>query len=216
MSTAKERLQQDLEKVQAENQRSLYISGGLFAFIAFYLIWAGSQLNILLDPEGMAEAATGIAIESIPEVSATLTETIKDAAPSVAQQASEQVVDIIPMYREKVENEIKPIIDEVSGILAETSVHSVMASMEKVQNENTVKNIAVQKASENVIEQLDLVLKDALAQPGEDGTTPAESIEAALTELRSIDRELKKIKSGRGDSQERELLMTWLNIVSQQ
>ena len=48
-----------------------------------------------------------------------------------------------------------------------------------------------------------------------DGPTPRETIDEALDSLKTVDRGLKTIASGGGDPQERELLMAWMNLMSQ-
>ena len=216
MSTTKERLEAELITLQTENKRGLYIGGGLVAFVAIYLIWAASQINILLDPEGMAEAATGVALENLPEVSQNLSESIKEAAPTVAQQTSAEIIEIVPIYRLQLEGEMKPIIDEVTGILADASIQSAIASIDKAQDSHLLRQKATSAATDAVISELDGVLIEVLNQKGEDGVTPQESIDIALKELKTIDSEIKKMRRGGGDPQERELLLTWLNIISQQ
>ena len=216
MTTAKERLEEELNELRAENKRGLFVSGTLLGVIAIYLLWATSQLNILLDPEGMAEAATGVAVESIPEVSKSLTLSIKEGAPAIAQQTSGELLELVPMYRNQLEGEIKPVIDEVAAILADSSIQSAIASIDKAQGSDILKQEAAAAATDAVIAELDGILIEALVQKNEEGTTPQESIDAALSGLRGIDKELKKMSKGGGNAQERELLLTWINIVSQE
>jgi len=216
MSTPKERLERELKNLQAENKRGLFIGGGLLSIIMLYLFWASAQLNVLMDPEGMAEAATGLAIENIPQISQNLSDSIKEAAPRVAQQTSSEILELVPMYRSNLEGEIKPIIDEVSAILAEVSVQSALQSIEKTQSLSSMKEEAADAAAAAVMVQLDGVLLEALEQKGDDGVTPQESINKSLAELKRLDVELRKLQKGKGDPQERELLITWINILSQE
>ena len=194
----------------------MYIGGGLLGIILLYLIWASSQINVLLDPEGMAEAATGLAIENIPQISQNLSTTIKEAAPRVAQQTSSEILELVPMYRSNLEGEIMPIIDEVSAILAEVSVQSALQSIDKTQSLSSMKQEAAEAAAAAVMVQLDAVLIEALEQKGDDGVTPQDSINTSLSELKRLDVELRKLQTGKGDPQERELLITWINILSQE
>ena len=216
MSTPKERLELELQKLEAENKRGIFIGGGLLSIIVLYLLWAGSQLSIILDPEGMAEAATGLAIENIPQISQNLSTTITEAAPMVAKQTSTEILELVPMYRLNLERQIQPIIDEVSAILAEVSVQSALQSIEKTPNLNSMKQEAANAAADAVMVQLDAVLMEALEQKGDDGLTPQDSINTSLSELKRLDLELRKLQKGDGDPQERELLITWINILSQQ
>ena len=216
MSTPKERLELELKNLQAENKRGLLIGGGLLSIILLYLFWTSAQINVILDPEGMAEAATGLAIENIPQISENLSTTIKDAAPRVAQQTSSEILELVPMYRANLEREIMPIIDEVSAILADVSVQSALQSIDKTQSLSSMKQEAADAAATAVMVQLDAVLLEALEQKGEDGVTPQDSINKSLSELKRLDLELRNLQKGKGDPQERELLITWINILSQE
>ncbi|MCP4810848.1 MAG: hypothetical protein GY884_36395, partial [Proteobacteria bacterium] len=63
------------------------------------------------------------------------------------------------------------------------------------------------------------LLQEALDSPdnseGPDGPTPRDAIVASLEQLETIDKGLARLASGGGDAQERELLVAWLNVVSQ-
>jgi hypothetical protein len=209
----KQILQAELDEVEAANKSSNIISVAILVIMGGYLLWANSQISILLDPEGMAEAATGVALESIPEVSESLSKTIIEGSPDMAKQASNAVVGLIPIYRQRLEQEIKPVVDEVTAILADSAVNSALSSSST--SSEALRQEAQNAASEAVVSQLDDILQEAMDVKNENGETPREAVSAAIADLDQIDAELKKIASGQGDPQERELLLTWMNLLTQ-
>lgn len=209
-----ERLNEELTQLQNTNKKSQMLYGILVVILGGYLGWAYSQLSILLNPEGMAEAATGMAIDQIPLVSQSLQDSIKESAPDLARTASDNIAEVIPMYRLRLESETKPVIDEVTGILADVAVRKLVAASD-AGNSPFAKSEAINSASVAVVNELDTVLNDAMDTPSEEGVTPRQSIESSLSQLRSIDNKLNELHNGGGDPKERELLLTWINVLTQ-
>ena len=205
-------LQQEHSDLIESNRKTRMISIVIVLFVGAYLTWANSQLSILLNPEGMADAATGIAVDSIPEVSASLKTSLVEGAPAIANQASDAVVGLVPLYRQQLEGEIKPINDEVSVVLSDSAVRSILASG---SNAEAAKSEALNAGVDAVVTELDRVLEEAMDVPDDNGRTPRQAIEAATGQLKRIDKELKNIAKGSGDARERELLLTWMSILNQ-
>ena len=209
-----DRLKAELAELQATNKRSQILYVVLTLLVGGYLSWAYSQLAIIIDPEGMADAATGMAIDRIPVVSQKLQTAIQEAAPDLARTASDNVIEIIPMYRQRLESETKPIIDEVSGIIADAAIKQLLAASEE-EPPSIIKKDMADSAATAVVVELDGILNASLDTPDEEGRTPRQSIEQSLDKLRSIDKELKMLRAGKGNPKERELLITWISLLTQ-
>lgn len=211
-------LQAELESVRATNSRSTMIGGTIAGVIGLYLLWAGNQIGQLLDPEGLGLAAAGVAVEAVPQVGDSIRSVVVRGAPDLATSASQAIVDMIPTYRQLAEDELAPVIDEVSVVLASTAVDSIVSAADHEHPEYATQ-AALQEGADAVVTRLDVVLQEALDSPndedGPDGPTPRDAIVASLEQLETIDKGLKRLASGGGDAQERELLVAWLNVVSQ-
>ncbi len=210
------RLQSDLTRVRAENDKSQKIGIAIVVIIALYLGWVTVQVNRVSDPEDLALAAAGAAVSATPVVGDHLRSVVVDGAPDIARLATSSVVDMIPAYREVAEAELLPLIDEVSGVLATTAVahlaESVVAGETAVSEEE-----ALQAGADAAVARLEVVLAEAMDEPAENGgPTPRESIEGALGQLKLIDRGLKRVASKGGDPRERELILSWLSLIAEQ
>lgn len=214
-------LEAQLRQVEETNKRGMMIGGAVVLLFGGYLFWAHAQISKLLDPEGLALAATGAALEAMPQASAALRSVVVDGAPDIAAGASTALVDMLPAYRQVLEDEMDPVIDEVTGILAQTTVQHMVAAAEERKASGkdlseTDKQLAMQQAADAVVERFDAMIEDAMDEPMEnDGPTPRESIEASLEQLVTIDRGLRRVVRGQGDPQERELLLVWIDLISQ-
>ncbi len=206
-------LESELQNVREQNMRSLMIGVGLALLVGVYLAWAAAQVSKVLDPEGIAMAATGVAVEAVPEAAGSLRTLVVDGAPDLAQAASQGIVDMIPTYRQVMEDELNPIIDEVTGILAQTAVN---AMVEAAKSGEVNEDMAMEEAAAAVMVRMDALFVEGLNEPmEEDGPSPQDAIDAALKQLKTIDRGLAKHARGTGDSQERELLLAWIGLLSQ-
>ncbi len=208
------RLELEVEK-EAKSNKSFNVVGGIFiGVIALYLIWLSSQLGIVLQPTNLAEAAAGAALDAAPSVTAHMRELAVEGAPNLAAAASHAAIEMVPSYRAVLEDEMKPVIDEVSGIVAQTAIDKMVESGgEGVEG---VESVALQEAADAAITRLDTVLNEALDSPMEkDDRTPRQVIEASLDKLETVDRGLKRLARGSGDQAERELVMAWLNVLQQ-
>lgn len=214
-------LEAQLRQVEETNKRSMIIGGVVVLLFGGYLFWAHAQLSKLLDPEGLALAATGAALEAMPQASAALRAVVVDGAPDIAAGASTALVDMLPAYRQVLEDEMAPVVDEVTGVLAQTTVQQMVkaAKERKAAGKELTeadKQLALQQASDAVVTRFDTLIEEAMDEPMEnDGPTPREAIEASLEQLVTIDRGLRRVVRGQGDPQERELLLVWIDLISQ-
>ena len=103
-------------------------------------------------------------------------------------------------------------MNEVTEILADAAVQNALST---TATGKELRKESQNAAAEAVMVQLDAVLQEAMDVENEDGVSPRQAISSALADLDEIDKELKKIASGGGDAQERELLLTWMNLLTQ-
>jgi len=205
------RLELQLEN-EVKGNKSFNIVGGIFvAFIALYLIWLSASIGTLLQPVGLAEAAAGAALEAAPALSANLRELVVEGAPNLAGSASHAVVEMVPSYRVVLEEELRPVIDEVSGVVAGAAIKKMIESGTDADD-----SIALQEAADAAVARLDSVLDEAMDEPMDaDEPTPRQLIEESLGQLEVVDRGLKRLARGGGDESERELVFAWLNVLQQ-
>ncbi len=208
------RLELELEK-EGKGNKSFNVVAGIFVgVIALYLIWLSSQLGLVLQPNNLAEAAAGAALDAAPQVSAHMRELAVDGAPNLAQAASQAAIDMVPSYRAVLEDEMKPVIDEVSAVMASTALDKMVAAGN--EGEDVDETMALQEAADAAVARLDAVLDEALDTPMEkDDRTPRQMIELSLDKFETVDRGLKRLARGSGDQAERELVMAWLNVLQQ-
>jgi hypothetical protein len=206
-------LKAELTREQEQNRITLYGFGGLAVFVAIYLLWMGSQVNRFMQPDELALTMAGAALSAQEDVDGHLRGLLVEGAPDIARMATDRLVDMVPVYREVLEAELMPVMDEVAGILASTAI-TKLASAEGTSPVG--EDLAMNAAATAVMDRMDTMLEEALDEPAElDGPTPRDTIEQALSSLQSVDRGLKKMAAGRGDPDERELVMTWLNVLAQ-
>ncbi len=204
----------DLQKETAANQRKIKIGGILVAVVAGYLLWVSSAIGTLLDPEGLAQAASGVAITAVPEAAKDLRVLVIDGAPDLVRMGSDQLVGMIPHYRQVLQAEIDPVLDQVSSVLAEAAMEK-MAEQAGNPSAKYADDAAMQAAADAAVATIDDAMNLAMDTEGEDHLTPRQQIEASLTQLKKIDTELARIANTGGDPAERELLLAWMNVLTQ-
>jgi hypothetical protein len=211
------RLEGELAESSGVNATSRKVGTALVVIIGLYLCWVTMQVNRMSDPEELALAAAGAALEATPVLGNHLRSVVVDGAPDIARLASTSVIDMIPAYRQVAEAELTPLIDEVSSVLAQTAVSRMALSLEGDGETPTSEQEALQAAADAALGRLETVLEEAMDEPMEDdGPSPRQTIEASLSQLRVIDRGLRRVARKGGDPQERELILSWLSLIAQQ
>ena len=88
----------------------------LLAFVAIYLGWAYSNLR-LVDADLFVVTAQQKFYESLPEAKILMANQLKQMAPSIVDQAGEQVIKNIPRLEKQLETSSQKILLELSGPL---------------------------------------------------------------------------------------------------
>ncbi len=212
MQDVLKRLELELEN-EVKTNKSFNIVAGIFvAFIALYLIWLSASIGKLMQPEGLAEAAAGAALEAAPALTENLRELVVEGAPNLASAASTAAIDMVPSYRGVLEDELRPVIDEVSGVIASAAINKMV----ETGGSDADDSVALQEAADEAVARLDTMLDEAMDEPmGPDEPSPRQVIEGSLEQLVVVDQGLKRLASGGGDAAERELVFTWLNVLQQ-
>jgi len=206
-------LEVSLARNAQENTRLLALGGILALLITGYLAWITVEVNRLMRPKPIGEVIAGMALEVEPEITGHIRELVIDGAPDIARSTSNALVDLIPEYRRILEVEMRPVVDEVCAVLAQTAVSRMI---ETGDTSGIGQSIALQAGADRAVARLDRVLEEALDAPSEnDGPTPRNVIETTLEHLVVVHRGLERLARGHGDPQERELVMAWLNVLAQ-
>lgn len=206
-----EAIKADLTAEEKGNQRSMIIGGFAALIIGGYLFFLHAQIARFLEPEELALAASGAAVDAAPDVEAQLRVLLIDGAPDIARTLSNSVVDAIPAYRAVLEDELKPVVDEVCTLLATTAVNRMLATEGGADAAQTA---GTEEAAEAVMARLDTVLEEAMLEPSQlDGPSPADLIDASVEKLVVVDRGLRTLARGGGDGAERELVLTVLGAI---
>ena len=197
-----EAIEADLAAERAANQKSMIIGGVAALLVGGYLAFLHGQISRFLEPEELALAASGAAVDAAPDVEAQLRVLVVDGAPDIARSLSNSVVEAIPTYRATLEDEMKPVVDEVSSVLATTAVTRMLASEGDAA---AAQSAGTEEAAEAVVARLDMVLEEAMNEPSEmDGPSPADLIDASVDKLVVVDRGLRRLARGGGDQAERD------------
>ncbi len=207
-------LQAEVEKERASNGLAMKIGGGFGLFVAGYLLWVSWAVGTLVDPAGLAQAASGFAIGAVPEAGKQVRALVVDGAPELVRMGSDQILGMLPGYRLALQEEIDPVLEEVCLVLANTAVKELSEHAGDPAATYSGDQ-AMQAAADAAVARVDATLSDAMDLPDEDGVTPRQSIDKSLTQLKKIDAQLKIIAKKGGDPQERELLVAWLGVVAQ-
>ncbi len=207
-------LEAELVAERAVTARSKKVGGVAVGIVAVYLTWISYAIGTLLDPVGLAEAASGFAIGAVPGASAQVREMVVTGAPELVRLGSDKIVEMIPNYRIELQSEIDPVIDDVSGLLAEAAVAEMLKSggdAKAVYSDDA----ALIAAADAAGTRMDAILGNAMDKPDEEGLTPRSRIDASLSQLKSVDKELKLLARNGGDPQQREILLAFLNVMQQ-
>lgn len=203
-----------LEQERANNKKSMMFSGVAVVFVGGYLLWISSVIGTFLDPEGLALAASGFAVDAVPAASQQVRALVVDGAPELARLGSDQVIAQIPGYRDALQQEIDPVIDQVATVLADAAVEK-MATQAGDPTAKYQDDAAMEAGAAAAVASIDGVLAQAMDERDEDGTSPRMLISGSLTQLKHIDTELQRVAKKGGDPAERELLMAWLGVLGQ-
>lgn len=207
-------LEAEVAKERASNDLTMKVGGGFALFVAAYLGWMTWNVSTLLDPEGLALAASGFAIGAVPDAGKEVHKLVVEGAPDLVRLGSNEIIGMVPGYRLQLQAEIDPVLDEVCVVLANAAVKK-LAEAGGDPNAKYDSSDALQAGADAAVGRVNSILDDAMDLPDDEGVTARQRIEQSLKSLKKIDAQLKIMNRKGGDPQERELLVAWLGIVAQ-
>ncbi len=207
-------LLEELEREKKSSRMSYIVIALLILFVLIYVSWLGSRVKLLLDAEGLAYTATGLAVESAPDIRAQLEATLVDGAPDIAHWVSEQIVSSIPAFRLYIEEQVGPVVDEAAREMVEAAVVSLT---KKAKDDSVFEGKETAELANALIAEFETGLELALDEEDDEGSSPRKRIAASLESLTEIDRELQILAKNRAltptQQKERELLIEWLQLI---
>ncbi len=208
-------LEAEIAKERASNAMTMKVGGGFAVFVGCYLLWMTWNVSTLLDPHGLALAASGFAIGAVPEASGEIRKLVIDGAPDLVRMGSDEILAMVPGYRVQLEGEITPVIDEVCTVVASAAVHK-LATQAGSPGATYTSSEALQAGADAAVARVDALLEDAmdLPDPDDEGITPRQRIDESLKGLKKIDAQLKIMNKKGGDPAEREFLVAWLGLIT--
>lgn len=213
-NTIEQLLLEELEREKKSSRISYIVIALLVLFVLVYTSWLGSRVKLLLDAEGLAYTATGLAVESAPDIRAQLEATLVDGAPDIAHWVSEQIVSAIPAFRLYIEEQVGPVVD---GAATEMVDAAVVSLSKKAKDDAFFEGKETAELANALVAEFQLGLELALDEEDEKGETPRQRITASLEGLEEIDRELAILADNRkltpNQQKERELLVEWLQLI---
>lgn len=208
-------LEAEVAKEKAANSMTMKVGGGFALFVGCYLGWMTWNVSTLLDPNGLALAASGFAIGAVPEASGEIRKLVIDGAPDLVRMGSDEILGMVPGYRASLEQELYPVIDEVCAVVASAAV-TKLKTQAGDPSATYSSSEALQAGADAAVARVDAILEDAMDLPDveNDNITPRQRIEESLKSLKKIDAQLKIMNKKGGDPAERELLVAWLGLVT--
>lgn len=119
MSTATEFL--EAEAIAAERRVKITAIVGvvLAVLITGYMIWIQRAIEQSMQPDVIADVATGAAVNMIPEIGEDVRRGLIDAAPQVARTLTGALIDAVPVMRHRLEDSIVVMTDDMAKASAE-------------------------------------------------------------------------------------------------
>ena len=189
----------------AEAKRSLMItriaSALLSIFVVVYLGIITSKFKESMQPANAAEIAHGIVVEKVDEGANSLADEVKRRVPALIEQAPDYALKQMPIYREKLENQV---LGDISGYARENAPKLgehlddfLTAHKDEVkQMLDDGQNPAVTDAVGEQLEQEFLAsLKDTDAGGGE---SYREKMDKSLAALQDIKKKMDHLAANKG------------------
>jgi hypothetical protein len=203
-----ERLDTQSQKLMAVNRRAVLSAALFIILVAIYMVWAGSQLKVAFRPEAVAEAATGVAKDAIPQAASALHLMLEDGAADLAESFGEDLVQATPGYRESLVRDLEPAFESLSAVLVER-LYKELLETDPIEYAQAEAGPARSHALEAMLSDLDVRLAEALK---ERGAAARVAVAQALPEY--TNRGIRIRESGRLVDHERELLLMWLTVIA--
>ena len=202
-------LDQQSQKLMAKNRRAILSSALFMILVAIYMVWAGAQLKVAFRPEAVADAATGVARDAIPQAAEGLELMLEDGAADIAESFGASVVDSLPGYRKVLIQDIEPAMESLSELISERIFKEILETPTEAYA-SAKEGPARTRALDAMLADLDQRLAVTL------GNQDAETrIAQALLLTKQTNRALRKRAEGRQEGHDHELLLMWLSVIAE-
>jgi hypothetical protein len=203
-----ERLDSQSQTLMARNRRAVLSSALFIILVAIYMVWAGAQLKVAFRPESVADAATGVARDAIPQAASALHLMLEDGAADIAESFGEDLVRATPGYREALVQDLDPALAALSAVVVERMYKEILQTSVADYAE-TEAGPERSRALEAMLSDLDLRLSTSLEDRGVAAQVAAVQAQPSLT-----NRALRIRQTGRQENHDRELLLMWLTVIA--
>ena len=183
--------------------------------VAVYLGVLFNAYVDMIEPEALAETASGVALGALPTMQETLETSLRDAAPGMVKQAKDTLIENIPKIREALEDKMDVVADGMIDKLDE-ALDPMVDEVLKGSKED-IEEMLKDLDDEEMAIQLGMKLKDELAKQF------AEQVDTDLDEflvaMEAIEKKLVLLHTKKElspeEAFEKELITTWAIFLSQ-
>ena len=202
-------LEAQVERLMAKNRRAILSSSLFIILVAIYMVWAGGALKTAFRPEAVADAATGVAEQAIPQAAESLELMLEDGAYDVVDRFGDQVLMGLPAYREALIEDSRIAKQQASDLLATRVVNALLDMEALAPHQESGSNEQPES-----LDRLLLKLDQALAASVEDELSKSEFAKAG--EAASMSQSaIRQMSLGRQPSHDREILLSWLSVIAE-
>lgn len=202
-------LEAQVERLMAQNRRAILSSSLFIILVAIYMVWAGGALKTAFRPEAVADAATGVAEQAIPQAAESLELMLEDGAYDVVDRFGEQVLTRLPVYREALVEDTKSAKSQAADLLANRVVNALL-DIEALAPSTESGSLDQPESMDTLLLKLD----QALAASVSDESSQSQ-LETARGTAAVAQAALETMALGRKASDDREILLSWLSVIAE-
>ena len=202
-------LEAQVERLMAQNRRAILSSSLFIILVAIYMVWAGGALKTAFRPEAVADAATGVAEQAIPQAAESLELMLEDGAYDVVDRFGEQVLMRLPVYREALVEDTKSAKSQAADLLANRVVNALL-DIEALAPSTESGSLDQPESMDTLLLKLD----QALAASVSDESSQSQ-METARGTAAVAQAALETMALGRKASDDREILLSWLSVIAE-
>jgi hypothetical protein len=190
------------------NRRAVLSSALFMILVAIYMVWAGAQMKVAFRPEQVADEATGIAKEAIPQAAEALHLMLEDGAVDIAEMFGDDLVSAVPLYRESLVRDLDPAMGALSELLVQRLYKEILETSTTAYGESG-EGIERSRILDSMLNDLDLRLSKILEEQ-----IAINRVATILDMPTAANHALLTRETGRQLNHDRDLLLMWLTVIS--
>ena len=204
------RLDVRAERLMTANRRAVLSSALFIIIVAVYMVWTGEKLKHAFQPDSVADAATGVARDSIPLAAEGLQLMLEDGAADISESFGDSLLEGLPLYREDLVVDLDPAMQALAELMADRMI-SELLSTPTTEISKAVEGPEQEAVWGRALRALDQRLSLSIA-----GADSLSRVEAAQKSSEITARGLRRLEEGRLSDHDREILLTWLSVIGHQ